>query len=173
MFLTGHCSEAICSPVPIVTTHLLTLPHLSMMHTWKCMCVIEFRFVYNSPNRTMVFLSCLKEKGNTCVAVVLHSQMKTFHASFRPFNFQLGRAKFILVSANQCVCIESSVMHKDRACCPKYAITLSVSCPIIVFLNWGENGTGQFNSHGLFLIRPQAAWMVFFLSFLFKHTSIL
>lgn len=42
-----------------------------------------------------------------------------------------------------------------------------------VFLNRGENGSRQFNSSGLFLIRPQTAFMFFSLYFMdfFQHTS--
>lgn len=60
-------------------------------------------------------------------------------------------------------CIRSRTIHRDRAFCqkmtnyPKYAFTLSISCPVIVFLTRDENGPGQFNFSGLFLIWPQAA----------------
>jgi len=144
----------------LATAQLVTLPHLSILHTWKwvemqkhfVLCIIPLIVPRVS------FLS--KERGKAClVSVVLHSQMKTFHVAFLLFIFQVGQTKFILVSAIQCVCIQSSAIHKDRKCCqkmtncPEYAITLSISCPVIVFLNCGGNGHQQFNCYGLFLIR--------------------
>jgi len=113
------------------------------------LCIIHVMY------RGVPFLSGRKGKHLRCSCAV-----KTFHAAFLPFNFQLGRAKCIIVSAIQCVCIGSRAIHGDRACCQqmtnslKYAITLSISCSVIVFLNCGENGPGKFNCYGLFLIRP-------------------
>lgn len=70
----------------------------------------------------------------------------------------------------------------DRACChkmtnySKHAITLSISCPDILFLNCGKNGPGQFNFSGLFLMRPRPAFLLF-VQFIFhgrfQHPSFL
>lgn len=135
----------------------------------------EFRFVFNSSNHTMIFLSCLNERGNTFICVTLPDE--NISCCFRAFHFLAGSSKIHSCQFNSIFfffffCIESSAIHRDRACCqkmtncpkyaPKYAITLSISCLVIVFLNRGENGPAQFNFSGLFLIRPQSSFCVVF-----------
>lgn len=97
---------------------------------------------------------------------------KYFHVVFLLFHFPAWSSKIHSCQFNWMLLVLSSTSHRDGACCQKmtncpkyalkYAITLSISCLVIVFLDWGENGPGQFNFSGLFLIRPQAAFMLVF-----------
>ncbi len=81
----------------------------------------------------MIFLSCLSGRGNTRVSVVWWK-----HFMLLSFSSLVKQNSFLSVQFDA-FCIESSAIHRDRACCqkmtncPKYAIALSISCPVIVF----------------------------------------
>ena len=87
-----------------------TFPYRTRGNGWKCMLRKNSGFGCNSGNCTIISPSCLNEGGNTCAAVVLHSQMKTALAIFHfP---RLGQAKFIPVTSIQCYFASGAVQFK-------------------------------------------------------------
>lgn len=117
--------------------------------------------------------------GNTCVSVVLHYH-ENISCYFLAFSFYslVKQNSFFIREFNSILFVLRVVQfigtkHAVRkwqfvpTFSPKYAITLSLSCPVIVYLNRGKikNGPGQFNFSGLFLFRPQAAFIMLCFSF--------
>lgn len=143
----------------VATTQLLTLPHLSIPHTWKWvdiqknlgLCIIHLTV-------TLFSFPVRMRGGNTFSCVTPPDENRL---SFLSFSSLDKENSFLSVQFNA-FCIESSAIYWKGVCCqkmtncskyaPKYAITLSISCPVVVFLSCGENGPGQFNLSGLLLI---------------------
>ncbi len=98
----------------------------------------KFTLVYNSPNCTMIFLSCLNKKGRnsrfSCVTLPDENISRCFpRLSF--FRAWSSKCSFLSVLFNM-FHIESCEIHGDRTCCQKSDKLLQISFKICCYTHY-------------------------------------